>query len=185
MSLSANPPAAGRRRATPLWLGAGLLVVGLLGLALMATFGCRSNPSISYAPNNTNGAQAFGSLGERIFLTGTDANGNVIPRSIPSMYGMMLGRAGCAGCHGRDGRGGTVAFMMGSFETHDIRWSSLTSEMADEDGETHPPYDEASFARAVRDGLDPAGDRLDAPMPQWRLTDAEISALIDYLKSLQ
>jgi len=37
----------------------------------------------------------------------------------------------------------------------------------------------------VRDGLDPAGDRLDAPMPQWRLTDAEISALIDYLKSLQ
>jgi mono/diheme cytochrome c family protein len=102
------------------------------------------------------------------------------------MYGMMFGQAGCAGCHGRDGRGGTVGAMMGSFRTPDIRWSSLTSDQGSHpNGQAHAAYDEASFARAVRDGIDPEGDRLNAPMPQWRLTDAEMAALVAHLKGLK
>jgi mono/diheme cytochrome c family protein len=169
-----------------LWLGIALAVIGLLGLTLLTPFGPRTNPSASFGPFGNSRSQSFGSLGERIFLSGTDATGSVIPRSTRSMYGMMFGQAGCAGCHGRDGRGGTVGAMMGSFRTPDIRWSTLTSdEGPDESGHAHAAYNEVSFARAIRDGVDSEGDPLDPPMPQWRLTDDEVAALIAYLHSLE
>jgi mono/diheme cytochrome c family protein len=167
-----------------LWLGIGLSVIGLLGLGLLATVNMRTSPGASFVPFVRNGVQTFSSLGERIFLTGTDENGNIIPRSTPSMYNMMFGQAGCASCHGRAGRGGTVGAMMGSFRTPDIRWSTLTSSR-DPAGQPQTPFDEANFARAVRDGIDPKGDRVKAPMPQWRLTDAEVAALVAYLRSLK
>ena len=140
-------------------------------------------PDASLVPFIGSGSQTFSSLGERIFLSGTDANGNVIPRSMPSMYAMMFGQAGCASCHGRNGRGGTVGAMMGSFRTPDIRWSTLTAAQ-DPQGRPQTPFTEMSFARALRDGIDPEGARMNAPMSQWRLTDAEVAALVAYLKSL-
>jgi len=166
-----------------LWLGLALTVVGLLGLVLVATFAGGTSPGVSVVPFIGSGSQTFSSLGERIFLSSTDANGNVIPRSVPSMYGMMFSQSGCASCHGRDGRGGTVSAMMGSFVTPDIRWSTLTATQ-DPSGQPQTPFTEASLARALRDGIDPEGDRVNAPMPQWRLTDAEVAALVAYLKSL-
>lgn len=182
-----NAPAHGapsaQRRPKSLWLGIALLVIGLLGLGILATVNAGQGPGASVVPFVGNGAQTFSSLGERVFLTGTDENRNIIPRSTPAMYGMMFAQAGCASCHGRDGRGGTVGAMMGSFHTPDIRWSTLTSSQ-DPEGRPQTPFDEASFARAVRDGIDPEGDRVKAPMPQWRLTDAEVAALVVYLKGL-
>jgi len=73
---------------------------------------------------------------------------------------------------------------MSSFRTPDIRWSTLTSSQ-DPEGRPQTPFDEASFARALRDGVDPEGDQLKAPMPQWRLTDAEVVALVTYLRGLR
>jgi mono/diheme cytochrome c family protein len=181
-----TPPAgtaSAQRRPRSLWLGIALVIVGLVGLVFLLSFGVWTNSGASLVPFVGSGAQTFSSLGERIFLSGTDANGNVIPRSTSSTYGVMFGRVGCAGCHSRDGRGGTVAVMMGSFSTPDIRWSALTSARG-RDGQPQTPYDEASFARAVRDGIDPEGSRLNAPMQQWQLTDAEVAALVAYLKSL-
>ena len=180
------PPTEGqdaRGRPRTLWLGVALSVVGLLGLVLVAVFAGGTNLGPSVVSFFGNGSQTFSSLGERIFLSGTDANGNIIPRSVPSMQGMMFSQAGCANCHGRDGRGGTVGAMMGSFRTPDIRWSTLTAAR-DPEGQPQTPFDEASFARAVSDGIDPEGDRVKAPMPQWRLTDTEVVALVAYLKSL-
>lgn len=185
MSASPGGAASAQRRPKSLWLGIALSVIGVVGLVVLATFSVGTSPGVSFVPVGGGGAQTYGTLGERIFLSGTDGNGNSIPRSTPSMYNMMFGQLGCAGCHGRDGRGGTVGAMMGSFHTPDIRWSTLVSAQGShENGQAHAAYDEASFARAVRDGIDPEGDRLDAPMPQWRLTDAEIATLIAYLKSL-
>lgn len=184
MSAAPNEAARTQRRPASLWLGVALSVIGVVGLVLLATFGGWTNSGASVVPFVGNGAQTFSSLGERIFLSGTDTNGNVIPRSTPSMYNMMFGQAGCAGCHGRDGRGGTVGAMMGSFRTPDIRWSALTSAR-DPEGRLQTPFDEATFARAVRDGIDPEGDKVKAPMPQWRLTEAETAALVVYLKGLK
>lgn len=124
-------------------------------------------------------------LGERLFSTGTDANGNPVPRTGGAPAGMMNAGGGCASCHGTDGRGRTVSSMMASFTAPDIRWSVLTStESTESGGSASTPFDEASFARAVRDGLDPEGQPLEAPMPHWQLTDQEMRDLIAHVKTL-
>ena len=183
MSLSPTGAKDTRARPRTLWLGVALAAVGLVGLVLLATFAGGTNPGPTAVPFFGNGSRTFSSLGERIFLSGTDANSHVIPRSVRSMYGMMLGQAGCASCHDRDGRGGTVGAMMGSFRTPDIRWRTLTATQ-DPQGQPQTPFTEVSFAIALREGIDPEGARINAPMPQWRLTDAEVAALVAYLKSL-
>lgn len=121
---------------------------------------------------NPSGWGTFASLGERIFVSGTDENGQPIPRS-GGMGMMSIGRS-CAQCHGADGKGRTLAMMMGGFSTPDITWTHLSS-----DG-----FDPAAFARAVRDGVDDEGATLRFPMPRWGLSDAQVDALIAYLRTL-
>jgi Cytochrome c len=36
----------------------------------------------------------------------------------------------------------------------------------------------------VTEGIDPEGNKLAQPMPQWQLTDQEWAALLAYLKTL-
>jgi hypothetical protein len=45
-------------------------------------------------------------------------------------------------------------------------------------------YDVPSLARALRDGVDPAGRRLDPLMPRYRLGDPDVDALAAYLRGL-
>ena len=164
------------RHRSSLWVGAGLVVLGLVGLVVVLALA-------GGAGLGGSGGAGFSSLGERLFQTGTDANGNPVPRSQTATFGMMSTGGGCAGCHGTDARGRTVSSMMASFTAPDIRWSTLTATH-DPQGQPQTPYDETSFARAVRDGTDPEGRPLHAPMPRWQLTDQEVSALIAYLKTL-
>lgn len=76
--------------------------------------------------------------------------------------------------------------MAGSFEAPDIRWSTLTStDMEHPEGEApHPPFDRESFARALRQGVEPGGGKLEPPMPRWQMNAQEIDALIAYLQQL-
>ena len=62
----------------------------------------------------------------------------------------------CGGCHGADGRGRPE----GGVVPPDITWSSLTGSYGHEHdfGRSHQAFDDASFARAVVKGLDPAGN---------------------------
>jgi Cytochrome c len=46
------------------------------------------------------------------------------------------------------------------------------------------PYTEATLARAIREGLDSQGRPLHYLMPRYALSDADMAALIDYLKKL-
>jgi hypothetical protein len=47
-----------------------------------------------------------------------------------------------------------------------------------------PAYTDATLARAIREGLDPSGRALDPAMPRYPLADADLAALVDYLKVL-
>jgi hypothetical protein len=47
-----------------------------------------------------------------------------------------------------------------------------------------PPYDDASLARAIRDGIDMTGRRMNPGMPRYALHDNEMQALTAYLKAL-
>ena len=143
----------------------------------------------------------FSSNGERIYLTGTSANG-LIGYSGSSFGGMMGrrdamgGRLACVDCHGPDGRGGEYLMHMAVIDAPDIRWSTLTEaghgehgdeeEDHTEEGEEmeHPLFTEETFKRAVTKGVEPDGDPLDEAMPRWNMSDQDLEDLITYLKQI-
>ncbi len=161
-----------------------MIVAVALAVAALAVVGAvvlRSQDSAGGSPV---------SRGEAIFQSGTDANGDLIPRS-SSGGGMMDGGGmmgngmmggGCASCHGSDGRGRITA----GFTAPDITYGNLTDPqgMLEPDGGRGHTFTDAGIKTAVIQGLDPGGSRLEAPMPQWQLTDPEWTDLLAYLKTL-
>lgn len=150
-----------------------LIAIGTVGLAI----------TIVSVPGSVLGT--FSSDGQRIYYTGADANGP-IPRTVAgdSFMGMgMMGGVACVDCHGEDGRGGRIGMMFGTIDIPDIRYSTLTTTHSEE-GTTLPAWTDTDIARAIRDGVEPDGQRLKAPMPRWDMTDAEITDVIAYLKEL-
>lgn len=127
----------------------------------------------------------FSSNGERIYYTATSDSGEPITFTM-GMMEMATPMMSCVNCHGKDGRGGTVRMMgmMGSFEAPDIRYKTLTSK-EDAEQEGHPPYTDELLKRAITEGLNPAGEPLRSPMPQWKMSEEDLLDLIEYLKTLE
>ena len=73
--------------------------------------------------------------------------------------------------------------MFGTVDIPDIRYSTLTSARSDA-GTTVPAWTESDIAHAIRDGVEPNGQPLKAPMPRWDMTDTQLSAVIGYMKEL-
>jgi len=164
-------------RTTLVW-GIALVTVGLVGLGAVWLLGLNGTSPI--------GGGTFASAGQRIYYTGLDADGRAIPRTIAGggMMGLgMMGGVACVDCHGEDGRGGRIGMMFGAVDIPDIRYSTLTTTRS-EDGTTIPAWTESDIARAIRDGVEPDGQRLKAPMPRWNMTDTELTDVISYLKEL-
>jgi len=160
-------------------LGLILVVLGLAAaaalLALSIPDGAPLHPGGSPVPT---GQVSGAGLGERIFLSGANENGRLIPRS--GVTGMMGSRVACANCHGSDARGRTIRMMMSRVDTPDIRWSTLTAPPTDP---ADKAFDPDSFFLAVTQGIDPDGSSLEVFMPRWELTRTESAALIEYLKT--
>jgi len=153
-----------------------LLLIGVAGVAVLSG-------TSALTPTTTGSATS--SLGKQIYYTGADATGP-IPRTIAGagMMGFgMMGTMTCVDCHGQDGRGGRVAVMYGTIDFADIRYSTLTTAQSN-DGTTTPAWTDADIARAIRDGVEPNGQPLKAPMPRWAMNDADLRAVIAYLKEL-
>jgi mono/diheme cytochrome c family protein len=154
-----------------------VLVSGLAGALLLAS--CSSplgaGTNISYSSN-----------GERIYFTATSSSG----RTITSSGGIMMHQMACVNCHGPDGHGGRVNMMMWTLDVPDITWHNLTGEAGHdepeggEEHEEHPPYTEESLKRAITRGIDPAGEPLDRAMPRWRMSQADLDDLVDFIKVL-
>ncbi len=124
------------------------------------------------------GVGAFSSNGEQIYFTATSDRGTEITYTGgPSSNGWMMGGGGllaCASCHGPDGRGGIHSMgMMQQMDAKDIRWKTLEGE-----------FDAEKFRLAVEEGKDPNGTQLSTDMPRWKMSDGDITDLIDYLKTL-
>jgi mono/diheme cytochrome c family protein len=167
-----------RRWSRQATVGLVLLVVGVAAavvLALSIPAGAPLHPGGSTLPT---GQVSGTALGERIFQTGRDENGRVVPRS--GFAGMMGSVVACASCHGSDARGRTIQMMMGQLQTPDIRWSTLTAPPTQPGDKA---FDPDSFFLAVTQGTDPNGSSLKAFMPRWQLTRAESDAVIEYLKT--
>lgn len=128
----------------------------------------------------------FQSNGERIYFTSTSNSGKPIAASIGNMT-FGGGALSCARCHGDDGRGMSGRFMMWQFEAPDIRYSTLTATGHGGHGtheEAEELYTDELIKRAILQGLDPEGNHLGPPMPQFNMPESDINDLIEYLKSI-
>ncbi len=150
-------------------------LVVLIVLLLVAA--CVSRPQ-SMGPNGTAwGTGAFSSNGERIYFSSTNERGTAItyaggPGS--NNWMMMNGQLTCASCHGPNGQGGRHSMgMMQVMDAKDIRWSVL-----------QPEFDAEKFRLAVTKGQDPDGTQLNADMPRWNMSNADLADLMAYLKTL-
>lgn len=140
----------------------------------------------------------FKSEGELIYHTGYNESGQFIEFESGPGWLYMHGGS-CVSCHGADGKGGRFV-MMGTAIASDIRYEVLSSEAhmekleveteegleakQEEEEEEHPPYTEETLKRAIREGLDPAGNALDFTMPRWALTDSDLDEVVAFLKTL-
>jgi hypothetical protein len=124
--------------------------------------------------------RTFSSVGEQIYYTGTSSSGPRITVQMP----MMGGRMACVDCHGENGEGGTLRMMMGTVEVPNIQYEHLTEVDHGEGADEHPPYNDETIKRAITEGFNPAGDRLDWPMPVWNMSDEQLNELIMFLKTL-
>ncbi|UCO97553.1 ABC transporter substrate-binding protein [Metapseudomonas lalkuanensis] len=139
-------------------------------------------------------AQASGALalelspeeaaGRRIYLEGVgSANGEISARVGAADTLVPAALMPCANCHGADGRGRPE----GGVRPPDITWRrlSLPYGQTQANGRSHGPYDDGALARAVSEGVDPAGNRLDPAMPRFVMSLRDMASLSAYLKRLE
>jgi len=98
--------------------------------------------------------------------------------------------AACANCHRRSGmgsaEGGTgVRPVTGAalYRPEEV-WGVGPGRKAPRGSQNWPVYTDETLARAIRDGVNPAGRRFDPAMPRYTMKDADLALLIAYLKSM-
>ena len=169
-------------------IGTTLPALGLLAASAVAQAG----PPASTEPLNA---------GYRIYEQGLLPDGTPLRATRPEGFSFEGRDAACVTCHRRSGMGsiegllektilvppvaGALLFAPSRFDGSFLdpghhyvpneAWSRAL---------TRPAYDEASFARALREGVDPAGKPLLAPMPRYNLDDAAVADLAAYLRRL-
>jgi hypothetical protein len=78
--------------------------------------------------------------------------------------------------------------MMGTKVPSDIRYRALTAgehgHDGEETGEGHN-YTDEDIRRAITEGMEPDGKRLDPTMPRWKMGNNDLGDLLEYLKTLE
>lgn len=129
-------------------------------------------------------------LGQRLYREGRRASGEPLT-AVGAAQTRLAGKdAACSTCHRRSGYGTSE----GRYTIRPITGPALLGQQtvavhsprmkAQLGVRVRPPYGEASLARAIRGGLDAAGEPLDPVMPRYALSDEEMKALTAYLFSL-
>ena len=139
--------------------------------------------------------------GRRIYEDGVLPGGEQLLAVRPEGFVMEGRYAACVSCHRRSGMGsvegnidstilvppvaGPVLFAPARFADSYLDASHhYVPNEAWRRTLTRPVYDQQSFARALRIGLDPGGKHLVAPMPRYNLDDTSVAALSAYLQQL-
>ncbi len=122
--------------------------------------------------------------GKQIYVHGESESGTPI-NAIVSRGGAAIAASilPCVGCHGDDGKGRPE----GGVVPADITWNKLTASYGHEHayGRSHPAFDEKSVAVAIITGQDPANNSLDAAMPRYDMSQADMADLIAYLQYIE
>jgi ABC-type branched-subunit amino acid transport system substrate-binding protein len=119
--------------------------------------------------------------GRKIYFQGTDCTGKEIKGFMGDLE-VSAKLQPCASCHGADGKGRPENGQ----DPGDITWRYLTISYGHThaNGRKHAGFTPLLFERAVTAGRDPAGGKLSALMPRYRLSPASAAALVAYLKRI-
>ena len=140
-------------------------------------------------------------IGRRIYREGRLADGSPLRAIRPEGFVLEGEQAACVTCHRESGMGsvegslelsllvppvaGPLLFaparFAGTFLNEGHHW---VPNKAWARALTRGAYDDGSLARALREGLDPDGQPLIAPMPRYALDESSLSALAVYLRGL-
>ena len=140
------------------------------------------------------------SAGESLYREGRLPTGEALPGSLKgdrTVQGMAMT---CASCHMASGLGSSEGGSNeGGVRIPPIHGSALfqprygalprlkgaeRERLGLQAPPLRPAYTDASLARALRSGLDPAGREFNEVMPRYALTDSHMALLIRYLKAL-
>lgn len=169
--------------------GATRFVPGLLLLLIVAVAGATE----SDAP--------LIEMGRLIYEDGVLPGGEPLRAVRPEGFVIEGNYAACATCHRRSGMGsiegsidssilvppvaGPVLFSAARFSASYLDDSHhYVPNEAWRRSLMRPAYDQQSLERSLREGLDPGGKRLVAPMPRYHLDDTAVAALTAYLQQL-
>jgi len=144
-----------------------------LALAAIATF---------VASASVAGLSRIEVRGKEIYMHGASASAAITATLDAGSSKVETPAMPCASCHGRDGRGR----VEGGVTPSDITFAALHRAYAvtTPSGRTHGPYDDRALRRAITEGIDPAGNRLDSVMPRYAMARPEFEALSAYLRRL-
>jgi hypothetical protein len=137
------------------------------------------------------GPQIEVDIGRRIYLEGIGANGKPVTGFRFGGVETQGADVVCASCHRRSGLGaveGTnlVAPIAGRFIFSDDQRAvvSMNFRNIKNFNQKHQPFDEQSFAAALREGKHINGGELSPIMPRFDFSDAEVRGLSSYLRTL-
>jgi hypothetical protein len=137
------------------------------------------------------GSQEQVAIGRRIYLEGIGANGKPIVGVRFGGVEQQGAMVACASCHRRSGLGSVegidqVAPIAGRFTFGGDQRAvvSMNFRNIKNFNQTHEPFDAQSFAAAVRQGKHMSGRDLSPIMPRFELSDAELTGLSSYLRTL-
>ena len=123
--------------------------------------------------------------GRAIYLQGKRAGGGAVVADRAGGLGASGATAACVNCHRRSGFGGNEGrSYIPPINAASLFERRLPGTGASASGTGRPAYTDQSLARAIRDGVDPTGRRLDYLMPRYRLGDDEVKSLVAYLRQL-
>jgi cytochrome c553 len=132
------------------------------------------------------------SAGEAIYLRGVLSSGAPLQAARSDSSARTEGAAAaCVKCHRRSGLGMKEGPLLippitGQFLFHSLHAKSDEAQLpyVENARSNREGYTDATLARVIRQGIDSDGKTLGYLMPRYDLSDADLTALIAYLKSL-
>lgn len=121
--------------------------------------------------------------GKRVYREGlASGDGQIVARVGTSDMSVPATVLPCASCHGSDGRGRAE----GGVRPPSLDWQRMSGGQGERqtNGRSYPGYTDGGLARAVQQGVDPGGNRLDPAMPRFVMSMADQRNLTAYLKRL-
>ena len=115
--------------------------------------------------------------GRRLYREGRSVSGDAVKAVVQGDVPVLGTQVTCQSCHGRSGIGVPESGRTSPPVAAPLLFSPDAQRR-------RPAYTEGTLARALREGIDPAGRPLDPLMPRFQLGGSDVAALDAYLRRL-